>query len=99
MIVVDDLASLGAGADPVTVVACSASVRESERDRIRLPSEADTPNCRTGLPRQCWAVPRWYFPVERNRLTDYRGYLSRQRLKDVILAYLIRDEEARSKGP
>ena len=81
MIVVDDAASLKAGANPIVVVACSTSIRETETDRIRLPSQADTPSCRTGLPRECWAVPRWYFPVERTRLTDYRGYLSGQRLK------------------
>jgi hypothetical protein len=75
---------------PVIVVACSTTIRESESDRIRLPTMADTPTCRTGLPRLCWAVPRWFLVVERDRLTDYKGYISGDTLKRVLATYTAR---------
>jgi len=40
---------------PVLVVATSTSVLESEADRIKLPSLADQPQTKTGLPKSCWA--------------------------------------------
>lgn len=98
MVVVEDPQTLKAGG-PVTVVACSTTIRESETDRIRLPSKADTPICRTGLTKPCWAVPRWFLVVERDRLTDYKGYVGGQKLRELIVAYLKRESEASTPPP
>lgn len=90
VVVVDDNESLKAGADPVVVVCCSASVTEAESDRVALPNKADTPNCKTGLPRPCWAVPRWRVPIARPRLNDRRGEIRGRALREVLTNYLTR---------
>ncbi|MFI5380094.1 MAG: type II toxin-antitoxin system PemK/MazF family toxin [Tepidisphaerales bacterium] len=87
VIVVDDAATLRAGG-PVVVVACSSTIAESETDRIRLPSRSDTPGCRTGLDKPCWAVPRWFVVVEPDRLANSRhlGYIAGAKLIEVVCA-------------
>lgn len=87
VVVIDDPEYLKGGGDPVSVVACSTTVREDEADRVKLPSRADTPTCRTGLTQTCWAVPRWHFRLYRHRLTDCRGQIPSARLIDIFIAY------------
>jgi mRNA-degrading endonuclease toxin of MazEF toxin-antitoxin module len=65
-----------------------------DTDAVRLPSEADTPQCRTGLTRPCWAIPRWFLPVEKQRLGEPVGYVSGQRLRELTAAVLKRIAEA-----
>jgi mRNA-degrading endonuclease toxin of MazEF toxin-antitoxin module len=68
------------------VVACSTSVLESDESRIALPNRGDTPQTKSGLPRRTWVVPRWFLPVERDRLRDYIGHLTGEVLKRVVIA-------------
>lgn len=89
VIVVDDPRSLERGG-PVVVVACSTKARASEPDIIRLPDRGSIPQTKSGLNKPCWAVPRWHFPVERNRLAEYKGHLTGTVLKAVIKAYASR---------
>jgi mRNA-degrading endonuclease toxin of MazEF toxin-antitoxin module len=74
----------------VAVVACSASVTEGQNpDRIPLPNLQDNPRAKTGLPRPCWAVPRWLLAVDdRSRLVDKAGYVSGPLLTRIIEAVL-----------
>ena len=70
------------------VVACSTKDRSSEPDKVKLPDRSTMPQTRSGLPKPCWAIPRWHFPVERERLSEYKGHLTGGVLKAVISAYL-----------
>jgi mRNA-degrading endonuclease toxin of MazEF toxin-antitoxin module len=87
VIVVDDPASLKMDG-PVIVIACSTQNRASESGTIRLPDRSSIPQAKSGLKRPTWAVPRWHFPVERERLSEYKGYLTGNVLKAVLAAYL-----------
>lgn len=89
VVVVDDPISLKAGG-PVIVVACSTKDRDSDTDGVRLPDLTTMPQTRSGLKKACWAIPRWHFPVERHRLSEYKGHLTGNVLKSVIAAYLAR---------
>lgn len=86
VIVLSPAAALKQAPDPVLVVACSTTVRETETDRIRVPSKSDTPTCRTGLTRPSWAVPRWYLVVDRDRLGKPVGAVTGQLLQRIVLA-------------
>lgn len=77
---------LKSGTDPVIVVAVSSTVLESETDRVALPNKQDTPQTRSGLPRACWAVPRWFPPIERAKLTDRAGHIGGRVLRDLLAA-------------
>lgn len=89
VVIVDDPESLKTG-DHVVVVACSTKNRETEYDKVKLPDRGSMPQTRSGLGKVCWAIPRWYFPVHRSRLIEYKGHLTGKVLKDVILAYSLR---------
>lgn len=89
MVVVDDPGSLASGG-PVIVVACSTKPRTSDPDAVPLPDQGRIPQTKSGLKKPCWAIPRWHFPVERSRLTEYKGYLTGRVLKQLIAAYLSR---------
>jgi len=89
VIVVDDPKTLKGGG-PVIVIACSTKSRQSETDRIALPDKGAIPQTKSGLNRPTWAIPRWFFPVERARLNEYKGHLTGSLLKAVIRAYLNR---------
>ena len=90
VIVLSTPQELKAGHEEILVVACSTTVFESERDRIRLPTAADTPHCRSGLTRPSWAVPRWYLLVSRDRLQRPVGHIRRPLLATIIPAVLAR---------
>ena len=92
MVVVTPTTEIKRG-DPIVVVACSTTISASETDRIRLPTEADTPTCRTGLTKPCWAVPRWFLAVTPERLTNCVGHLSGKKLNEVFLAWCRRAAE------
>jgi mRNA-degrading endonuclease toxin of MazEF toxin-antitoxin module len=89
VVVVDDYSSISADG-PIIVVACSTKCRDSEPDKIRLPDRGRIPQTKSGLSAPSWAIPRWNFPVERSRLTEYKGHLTGSVLKAVIAAYLAR---------
>ena len=76
--------------DPIIVVACSTTIGEDEEDRIRMPTSADTPGCKTGLTKPCWAVPRWFLAVAADRLTECIGHVGGERLNALWFAYLSR---------
>lgn len=88
VVVVEDAASLKKAGPNVMVVACSTTIRPSDLDHdlVRMPTEADTPNCRTGLTSECWAVPRWGLVVRREHLSDYLGHIGGQKLIQIIRA-------------
>ena len=92
MIVVTPTAFIKRG-DPIIVVACSTTIHESEYDRIRLPSKADTPRCGTGLTKPCWAVPRWFLAVKPERLTECVGHVGGPRLREIYVAWAERAAE------
>lgn len=71
---------------PVIVVAVSTTVHASEKDRVKLPNRSETPASTSGLQKPSWAVPRWYVPVEKSRLTDRAGYISGKTLKRILVA-------------
>jgi mRNA-degrading endonuclease toxin of MazEF toxin-antitoxin module len=89
VVIVDDPESLKTG-EYVVVVACSTKNRKNEYDSVKLPDRGSMPQTRSGLPKACWAIPRWYFPVHRSRLVEYKGHLTGGVLKAVILAYSLR---------
>ena len=89
VVVVDDPISLADGG-PVIVVACTTKNRESETDAVKLPDRSTMPQTKSGLSQPCWGVPRWHFPVERDRLSEYKGHLTGNVLKRLLTAYMAR---------
>ena len=57
--------------DFVLVVACSTHPRTQDVPRYAVPTRFEA--IETGLPKPCWAIRRWYFRVNRFRLTDLKG--------------------------
>jgi mRNA-degrading endonuclease toxin of MazEF toxin-antitoxin module len=82
------------GVGPVLVVATSTTVLVSEMDRVALPNKQNEPQTKSGLPRPCWAVPRWFLLVERTRLTEYAGYVTGDLLRRLTAAVEKRIAEA-----
>ena len=80
----------------VIVVACSASYGPNEPDGVALPNRSTEPQTTTGLPKPCWAIPRWFFPISRERLLQcqYSGSLGGRKLRAVLVAYLARRDAA-----
>lgn len=74
------------------VVCCSATAGAREPDSVVLPNLAEQPQTRTGLPRPCAAIPRWYLPIDHATLAkcDFCGYLTGRTLREVLAAYLAR---------
>jgi mRNA-degrading endonuclease toxin of MazEF toxin-antitoxin module len=89
VVVVDDPKSLADGG-PVIVVACTTKNRESEEDAVKLSDRSTMPQARSGLAKPCWGIPRWDFPIERERLTEYKGHLTGNVLKRLLIAYTAR---------
>ena len=90
VVVVDDPKSLAAGG-PVIVVACSRQFRKAtDPDSVQLPDKGRIPQTKSGLKQPCWAVPRWHFPVDRERLKEHKGHLTGSVLKAVVAAYAAR---------
>jgi mRNA-degrading endonuclease toxin of MazEF toxin-antitoxin module len=97
VIVVSTPSKIGAPGELIRVVACSTSAHEeTDPDVVNMPTAQDTPICKTGLWKSCYAVPEWYLLVRRELLSDYLGYLSGAKLREVVNAYL---EHAKTKGP
>jgi mRNA-degrading endonuclease toxin of MazEF toxin-antitoxin module len=74
----------------VLVVATSTTALASETDRIALPNREDEPQTKTGLPKRCWVVPRWYVRVRQEVLQDYIGYVPAKLQQRIIAAVLER---------
>jgi hypothetical protein len=55
----------------VLVVGCTCHPRDKDHPRFAIPSRHKAPE--TGLPQECWALPRWYLPINRFRLKDLAG--------------------------
>lgn len=72
---------------PVLVVACSTRPRKNEMD-FRLPDRREDP--RTGLSRECWAIPRWYLHVNPHRLNERSGRCPDELFNDLLEAVLDR---------
>jgi mRNA-degrading endonuclease toxin of MazEF toxin-antitoxin module len=89
VVVVDDPKSLAKGGR-VVIVACSTKDRRSEPDKVKLPDRSTIPQTKSGLKHPTWAIPRWHFPVERDRLREYKGHLTGNVLRQVLEAYLAR---------
>jgi mRNA-degrading endonuclease toxin of MazEF toxin-antitoxin module len=83
-----------AASDPALVVAVTTQHRSNEPDLIALPNQADHPRATSGLPRRCWAVPRWLLPVEQDALTELAGYVSGAVLRRLLAA--VKDRISRS---
>jgi hypothetical protein len=90
-VVVEEPDTIKAGG-PVMVVACSRQKRDTDPDSVQLPDRSTQPQTKSGLPKPCWAIPRWRFPVEQHRLNDYKGYLTGTTFRRVLAAYLARVE-------
>jgi mRNA-degrading endonuclease toxin of MazEF toxin-antitoxin module len=73
-------------AEQIVIVACTSTILPSDVEAIELPNRARTPQTHSGLTRRTWAVPRWWLPVPRERLTDYSGYISGNLLRRVVTA-------------
>lgn len=86
VVVVSTPSQLAGGGD-VTVVACTTSPLSSQTDAVELPNRPRTPQTKSGLPRQTWAVPQWYLSVRRTRLTDRAGYVTGLPLRRVLEAF------------
>src|SRR6185437_10296123 len=55
----------------VVVVACTTHPRKKDPTTFRVPSKSECTE--TGLPKACWAIPRWYLNVNRYRMTILKG--------------------------
>ena len=86
VVLVDDPKTIAAGG-PVIVAVCSTKNRASDPDGIKLPDRSTQPQTKSGLKKPCWAIPRWHFAVERDRLDEYIGYLTGGVLHRVLRAY------------
>jgi mRNA-degrading endonuclease toxin of MazEF toxin-antitoxin module len=88
----------------VLVVACTSSALPSDTEAIELPNTARTPQARSGLNRRTWAVPSWWLPAPRERLTDYAGFIRGDVLRRVVaaaarhIAELTQDDSAPLRG-
>jgi mRNA-degrading endonuclease toxin of MazEF toxin-antitoxin module len=81
-------------AEQIVVVACTSTVLPSGTEAIELPNTGRTPQARSGLHRQTWAIPEWWLPVAPDRLTDYAGFIRGAVLARVVVSaqgYIRRD--------
>jgi hypothetical protein len=92
VIVVNPFAPPG---DVAIVVCTSCTAGPSEPDSIRLPNKSDQPQCRTGLPKPCCAIPRWFLPINHETLKrcDFCGTLGGDALHKLLEAYLSRQQK------
>lgn len=80
-------------AEQPIVVACTSTILPSDLEAIELPNRGRIPQTHSGLTRRTWAVPRWWLPVPRERLTDYAGYIRGDLLRRVVTAVLEQMEQ------
>jgi mRNA-degrading endonuclease toxin of MazEF toxin-antitoxin module len=80
------------GQPATVVVACSSTAGPKEYDAVELPNLSNQPQTTTGLPRACWAIPRWILFV--SHATLYRcersGTLGGRKLQEVLANYVLR---------
>jgi hypothetical protein len=79
------------------VVGTTTPEREGLRDfdKVEAPSRATNPRAATNLSERTWFLPRWRFPIGRERLNmPSTGYLSGSTLKRVMEAVLLRNQES-----
>jgi mRNA-degrading endonuclease toxin of MazEF toxin-antitoxin module len=72
--------------DPVLVVACSTHPRKRDVPRFELPTRHE--DSETGLPKKCWAIARWYLPINRFRLTTVTGKCPEPLFNESLIAVL-----------
>lgn len=87
-VVVISPTSVAKSSPEIVVVACTATALPSDTEAIELPNRQRTPQTRSGLNRPTWAVPEWWLPVPRDRLTDYAGFLRGDLLRRVVEAVM-----------
>jgi len=80
-------------AEQIIIVACTSTVLPSDVEAIELPNRGRMPQTHSGLIRRTWAVPRWWLPVPRERLTDYAGYIGGDLLRRVVAAVVEQMEQ------
>ncbi len=85
VVVVSTPEELRKASKPIVIMAISTSTLDP--DRIPLPNTQDNPNTKSGLPHRCWAVPRWYLAIRSERLIDTAGYITGQKLREIVAAY------------
>jgi mRNA-degrading endonuclease toxin of MazEF toxin-antitoxin module len=85
----------GSSRTAVIAVCVSTTSGHREPDSVALPNKAEQPQCRTGLPRPCHAIPRWFLAIDKERIerSQFCGHLSGTKLREVIAAYLERDRQ------
>jgi mRNA-degrading endonuclease toxin of MazEF toxin-antitoxin module len=81
-------------ADELIVVACTSTILPSDTEAIELPDRGRTPQTHSGLTRRTWAVPRWWLPVPRERLTNYAGFIRGELLRRVVAAVVAHMEQS-----
>ena len=77
--------------DIILVVACSTHPRKKDKNRILVPSRHTEPE--TGLPSDCWAIPRWYFEINRFRLKVLKGNCPLKLFVEVLKAAAAQQEQ------
>ena len=85
--------------DIILVVACSTHPRKQDVPRFPVPSRHE--NEETGLPQECWALPRWYFSMNRFRLTELKGSCPEPlfaTILEAVLKQMDADEKAHGAG-
>lgn len=68
---------------PIYVVACSASVLQTQGEVVELPWHP-LGQARTGFRRQTWAIPIWMLKVRPSQLGDYKGHIPHDKLAVII---------------
>lgn len=71
--------------DAKELLFCGASSSAQKQERIRVPSTADHPSCKTGFVKETWAVPTWLLLVNPDVLTptDRAGYLKEPQIEAI----------------
>lgn len=74
---------LGSTTSTVTLIGISATTLHPQR--VDMPNAArHGPDCTSGLPRECWAVPDWIVRAAVCQCTNYQGFVS-STLMDAII--------------
>jgi hypothetical protein len=80
---------------PVVIVATSHTVLPSEPDLVKIPNPQDNRVTTSGLPKRCWAVPRWFLLIEPEKLTEWSGYITGKVLRQLVTAVERRKDDLR----
>jgi mRNA-degrading endonuclease toxin of MazEF toxin-antitoxin module len=85
VIVLSSPKALQTGEFPL-IVACTTHPRARDMPRFAIPTRQENPE--TGLPVRCWAVPRWYLPINPFRLKTLKGTCPEALFADILKAVL-----------